>query len=278
MTFSGEIVNSRQNKNVVRLMKLSDRKARQSERVFRFDGVKLLCEALEKGLKLDTVFVRESSSNRLCDSMERLYGFSTDDIKCRVLLVSDELFDRISEENSPEGVITVAEYIDKFHKSYIIKEGNIPTDTDGGILLLESVRDPQNVGAIIRSAKALGIGAVAMSDDCADIYNPRTVRASMGTLFSMPVVRVDDLAGYVTLLRQSGRRVYAAALDETAVELGSFGMEKGTCVVVGNEGHGLTSELMNACDGRLYIPMSRGAESLNAAVAASLIMWEMRKL
>ena len=277
MAFSGEIINSRQNKNVVRLMKLTDRRARQAERVFRFDGVKLLCEAIGNGLSLDTVFVRASSADKLCESMERLYGYGAEDIKCRVLLVSDELFDKISEENSPEGVITVAEYIDKFHKSYIIKEGNIPTESDGGILLLESVRDPQNVGAIIRSAKALGISAIAMSDDCADIYNPRTVRAAMGTLFSMPIVRVDDLPGYVASLRKGGRKVYAAALDDTAVELGSFCLEKGTCVVVGNEGHGLSRELMDACDGRLYIPMSQGAESLNAAVAASLIMWEMRR-
>lgn len=277
MAFSGEIVNSRQNKSVVRLMKLSDRRTRETERVFRFDGVKLLCEALKNGLTLDTVFVRASSVDKLCESMNRLYGYGAEDIKCRVLLISDELFDKISEENSPEGVITVAEYIDKFHKSYIIKEGNIKTDGDGGILLLESVRDPQNVGAIIRSARALGISAIAMSEDCADIYNPRTVRASMGTLFSMPVVRVDSLPEYVSLLRENGRKVYAAALDDTAVELGSFALGEGTCVVVGNEGHGLSEELMSVCDGRLYIPMSPGAESLNAAVAASLIMWEMRR-
>jgi TrmH family RNA methyltransferase len=278
VNIGGEIINSRQNKNVVRLMKLSDRRARETERVFRFDGVKLLCEAIKNGLALDTVFVKASATEHVRELMERLYGYTLYDVKCRVLLVSDELFDKISEENSPEGVITVAEYIDKFHKSYIIKEGNTQEDICGGVLLLESVRDPQNVGAVIRSAAALGISRIAMSEDCADIYNPRTVRAAMGTLFTMPIVRVDDLPEYVSLLRANGCKVYAAALDSTAVALGSFQMEKGTCVAVGNEGHGLSDALISACDGKLYIPMRAGTESLNAAVAAALIMWEMSKL
>lgn len=278
MNISGEIINSRQNKNVVRLMKLADRRTRETERVFRFDGVKLLCEAIKNGLTLDSVFVKASAVERVSSLMERLYGYTLNDVKCRILLVSDELFDKISEENSPEGVITVAEYIDKFHKSYIIEEGNISDALCGGVLILESVRDPQNVGAVIRSAAALGISCIAMSEDCADIYNPRTVRAAMGTLFTIPIIRVDDLPGYVSLLREKGCKVYAAALDSTAVALGSFQMEKGTCVAVGNEGHGLSDALISACDGKLYIPMKAGTESLNAAVAAALIMWEMSKL
>ena len=278
MLFSGEIIASRQNKNIVRLMKLSDRRAREAERVFRFDGVKLLCEAIKAGLNLDTVFVKASAADKLCKSMLRLYGYDLEDVKCRLLLVADELFDKISEENSPEGVITVAEYIDKVHKSYIIKEGNIPGVSEGGVLLLESVRDPQNVGAVIRSAAALGICCLAMSEDCADIYNPRTVRAAMGTLFIQPIVRVDSLPEYVCALRNAGRKVYAAALDPSAVALGSFELEKGACVAVGNEGHGLSQELIDACDAKLYIPMREGTESLNAAVASALIMWEMDRL
>ena len=277
MSNNPEIISSRQNKNVVELVKLSDRRARESTRSFKFDGIKLLCEALRADLPLVSAFVKASRENAIDSSMRELYGYSMDDIKCRVIRLSDELFDKISEENSPEGVITVSEYIDKFHKKYIIEEGNLPTPSDGGVLMLESLRDPVNVGAVIRSAAALGIERLVMSEDCADIYHPRTVRAAMGTLFDMPIDRVDDLAAYISSLRKEGRQVYAAALDPSACALGSFKLSRGDCVVIGNEGHGISDKVISACDRKLYIPMREGAESLNASVAAAIIMWEMRK-
>ena len=153
-------------------------------------------------------------------------------------------------------------------------------------MLLESVRDPLNVGAIIRSAAALGVEHLILSDDCADIYHPRTLRAAMGPLFSMPITRVKDLPGSITALRAEGRRVYAAALDDTALSLGSpeWTAEQGRnkdgaapCAVIGNEGHGLSEAVIAACDRSVYIPMEAGTESLNAGVAAALLMWELCK-
>ena len=197
--------------------------------------------------------------------------------------MEDSLFEKISQENAPDGVITVAKYIDKFHNFIIIyKEEDFSVRKDAPILLLESVRDPLNVGAIIRSAAALGVGRLVMSADCADLYHPRTLRAAMGPLFSMPVTRVEDLAGTVKALRASGRRVYAAALDDTAIRLGSpaFDGERAdhpVAAVIGNEGHGLSVEVIAACDRSVYIPMEADTESLNAGVAAALIMWELCK-
>ena len=153
---------------------------------------------------------------------------------------------------------------------------------DAPVILLESVRDPLNVGAIIRSAAALGVGHLILSADCADVYHPRTVRAAMGPLFSMPMTRVEDLAGSIRALRASGRRVYAAALDDTALRLGSSEQkeEQGSapaCAVIGNEGHGLSEAVIASCDRSIYIPMEADTESLNAGVAAALIMWEIGK-
>jgi TrmH family RNA methyltransferase len=148
------------------------------------------------------------------------------------------------------------------------------------VILLESVRDPLNVGAIIRSAAALGVGHLILSADCADVYHPRTVRAAMGPLFSMPITRVEDLAGSVAALRAEGRPVYAAALDDTALRLGSFPLHDGetaACAVIGNEGHGLSEDVIRACTRSIYIPMEADTESLNAGVAAALLMWELCK-
>ena len=281
--FDGEIITSRQNRRVVELVKLDDRRAREKTRTFRFDGVKLLCEALRRGVEPESVFLRVGTADRVAARMEELYGCSLSEVGCPVFGVEDSLFEKISQENAPEGVITVAKYIDKSHNFIIIyKEDEIDARKDAPVLLLESVRDPLNVGAIIRSAAALGVGRLIMSADCADLYHPKTLRAAMGPLFSMPITRVEDLAGTGTALRQSGRRVYAAALDDTAIRLGSreFDAEREghpVGAVIGNEGHGLSESVIAACDRSVYIPMEADTESLNAGVAAALIMWELSK-
>ena len=279
--FSGEIITSRQNRRIVELVKLDDRRAREKTRTFRFDGVKLLCEAIRRGVELDSVFLRAGTADKVAERMQELYGYALSEVGCPIFGVEDSLFEKISQENAPDGVITVAKYIDKSHNFIIIyKEDETNSQKDAPILLLESVRDPLNVGAIIRSAAALGVGRLVMSADCADLYHPRTLRAAMGPLFSMPVTRVEDLAGTVKALRASGRRIYAAALDDTAIRLGSpaFDSEREghpVGAVIGNEGHGLSPAVIAACDLSVYIPMEADTESLNAGVAAALIMWEL---
>lgn len=271
----GEVIVSRQNKRIVSLCKLSDRKERQAQKLFRFDGVKLFAEAVLKGVPLHSVFLRESSVSKISERFAQLTGMASETLNCPVFVVCDDLFDKISDENAPEGVICVAEYIDKFHKMYIIRKEDAFDFPEGPVLLLESVRDPLNVGAIIRSAAALGVQHLILSNDCADLYHPKTLRAAMGTLFTMPIARVDDLALIIGALRENGRNVYAAALDENAAKLGEMPLVYGDCIVVGNEGHGLSQDVMAACTRSLYIPMEAGTESLNAGVAAALLMWEL---
>ena len=278
MNFTGEIIRSRQNRTVVEIAKLCDRKARDAGRSFRFDGIKLFEEAIKKELEIQTVLLRASSAERVCGELERRCGNEVLSKCGRVLCLSDEVFDKISEEKSPEGVICVAKYIDKFQKfATIYNSGDFLQMQKERLVLIESVRDPSNIGAIVRSAAAMGIDRLILSADCADIYHPKAVRASMGTLFDQKIDRVSDLATVVTQLRQNGRRVFAAALKEDAAVLGSFPLEFGDCVVIGNEGHGLTEQTIAACNGCMIIPMTSRAESLNAAVAASLLMWEFSK-
>ena len=271
----GEVIVSRQNRRIVSLCKLSDRKAREDAGLVRFDGVKLLCEALQRGVELDAVYLRASSAERVEERMATLYGCTLESVTCPIIEVEDGLFDKISEENAPEGVITVAKYIDRFHKKYIIKKEADLTVPEGPVFLLDAVRDPGNVGTIIRSAAALGISHMILSSDCADLYHPRTLRAAMGPLFSMSISRVDDLAAAVALLRREGRRVFAAALDDKAVRLGDVEFLHNDCAVVGNEGHGISPAVIEAATQTLYIPMQANTESLNASIAAALVMWEL---
>ena len=278
MLFTGEMIRSRQNKNIVELCKLTDRKAREATKTFRFDGIKLLEEAIKNDVEICAVFLSSTAQERVLDFLRARFGEAYEDKIEKCFVVSDDVFDKISEEKSPEGVITIAKYIDKLQKNATIYNSvDFLQMKNEHIVLLESVRDPSNVGAIIRSAAAIGIDRLILSADCADIYHPRAVRGSMGTVFNQRIDRVTDLATTIREMRESGRRVFAAALNESALSLGEFEILAGDAVVIGNEGHGLSAGVITACTGNVIIPMSERAESFNAAVAASILMWEFAK-
>ena len=266
-----EIITSRQNPLVVLAAGLAERKVRRREGMFRFDGKKLFREALLSRLPLHAVLLREGNADAILDFVSDL----TLPDGVRAVLLPDALFDRISEENAPEGVICISKTLDKIHKIVTIDKSApdacaIPV---GKTLLLESVRDPGNLGTIIRSASAFGVQNLVLSSDCADLYNPRTIRAAMGTLFSQHVYFAEDLVSVITALRMRGR-VFAAALCEDAARLGEVRFGENDAALVGNEGHGLSAAALQACTDTLYIPMAGGVESLNAGVAASVILWE----
>ena len=272
MKIEETVICSRQNRTVVEVGKLTDRKNREETGLFRFDGVKLFEEALFAGLKLPLVLLCETRANEILATAEAACGKSALERVEKVLILSEEVFLKLSEEKSPEGVICVAKYIDKLQKNATIYYSDEKSAEK--ILLLESVRDPSNLGAIVRSAAAFGVDRLILSSDSADIYHPKTIRASMGTLFTQRIDRSDDLVASLESLQKAGRRVFAAALSDKAEKLGSFETRAGDCVVIGNEGHGLSKEVLAACDGTIMIPMTKRAESLNAAVAASLFLWE----
>ena len=269
-----EIITSRQNRYVSEAVALCDRKAREKTGRFRFDGVKLLGEAASKGVELAYLLVSQSRESAVFERLSTLYGVERAALDCRILVLADALFEKISLENAPDGVISVANRIDKFHKIATIyndriftdggEQAFVPQNTDT-VLLLESVRDPLNMGALIRSAAALGVDFIICSADCADLYHPRTVRGAMGTLFTQPILCVD------------WHRVFAAALDRDAQCLGSFDFCPGDCAVIGNEGHGLCRETLEACGRTVYIPMRPGVESLNAGVAGAILAWELQR-
>lgn len=271
MGLSCEIITSRQNALLVETHKLSDRKHRKNTGLFRFDGIKLAAEAISRDVDLTAILLRQSNAEAVVERITALSGRTLPDT-ARCVAVADHVFDSLTEESAPEGVICVANMQSTVHTVW--QEGADLPPMDEHIMLLESVRDPSNLGAIIRGAAALGVDRLILSTDCADIYSAKTVRASMGTLFSQRIERTDDMVATIARLQTSGRRVFAAALDGSARRLGSFVVRPGDCAVIGNEGHGLSQEVLAACSEKVFIPMTGRAESLNAAVAAALLMWE----
>ena len=143
------------------------------------------------------------------------------------------------------------------------------------VIVLEGVQDPGNVGTVIRTANALGMDTVVLAGACADLYSPKTVRAAMGALFRQPVLTCtqDEL---VQLLNANGLKLYGAALTDAAQDLRRVPLSP-AAVAIGSEGRGLSAQLLAQCDGQIIIPMQPGAESLNAAVAAAVVMWEIAR-
>ena len=271
MIIKKEIITSKSNPSVGFLSSLSEKKYRERYGLFRTDGIKLARELLERGITPETVYLRESSADKMLASFG---GFTSE-----AIILSDALFDRVSEEKSPEGVICVIKHLDNLKKiATIYNSADFPQGwKEDRIMLLESLRDPGNLGTVIRSATALSMERLIISADSADLYNSKTVRASMGTLFGMKIDIVDSLPHAAEILKGLGRRVFAAALDREAVGLDKLALRASDCFAVGNEGHGLSAEMLTASTGKVFIPITEGAESLNAAAAAAILLWEHRR-
>ena len=261
-----EYISSRQNKKIIEAVSLRDAKNVRETGLFFFEGKKLFAEAINRGVEFHSVFLRED-----CPAAELTARL---DPSVPVYTVSNAVYEKISAEKSPEGVFCIAKTLDKYHKFATIyyKQENF---ADGARTLLAavSVRDPGNLGSIIRSSAAFDCGGLILSDDCANLYSNKTVRASMGTVFDFPILVTSDMAGSIRAMQAEGIRVYGAALQRNALPLTSLPRAERCCVLVGNEGHGLPEELLSLCDGTLFIPMSEKAESLNAAVASAIVLW-----
>lgn len=258
-----ETITSRANRLIVDTAKLQERKYRQKEKLFFFEGKKLLHEALDKNIPLVRVFATEENAAILHSLPQKVETY----------LVSGSVYEKISAENSPEGVFCVARHLDRLHKNATIYN----MVEKGSRFMAVSVRDPGNLGTILRSARAMGIDCLLLSDDCADLYHPRTIRGAMGALFSLPTLTLTDPVASIDALRASGYSVYATALTPKAMDVRKLEITPSTCFIVGNEGHGLPVEIVERANHAVIIPMNEGSESLNVAAASSLLLWEMGK-
>ncbi len=255
-----ERITSRKNPTVIEASKLAARKYREEAGAFAVEGIKLFDEAVSAKAEIKSVFVTETALEK--------YGASIERAHCdRVFLLTDDVFSKLTSESAPQGIFATVGF-------YTVAE--TPRAWTPFVLVLDGVADPGNLGTIIRCADALGAGCVYIGSNGVDLYNPKTVRACMGSLFRVRTERCDAVKK-VRELRQNGFSVYAATLDENARDIRDIDAGGKVGFVIGNEGQGVSPEAAKACDGSVIIPMTDGVQSLNAAVAASIIMWEAAK-
>jgi TrmH family RNA methyltransferase len=271
-----EIISSRNNPTVKWAAGLKEKKNRENSECFICEGEKLTYEAINSGLNITHIFIAESKSLSILPKIKCAFE-KKESNEVLVLILKDNVFEKISTEISPQGVISVIKHLDFFTHSDIIYKEEFLSIADERIMVLCSVRDPGNLGAVIRSSVAFGVNRLIISSDCADVYNPKTVRGSMASLFRVKVDRVDNLEKTVSELTASGRRAFAAELTENATSISDIDLRADDVFVIGNEGHGIPTGISSLCSGSVYIPISSKTESLNASVAAAVFMWEQSK-
>lgn len=246
-----ERITSRKNPLLQQVRRLiSSRKERYSAGLFVADGTKLLEEAVKWCPELDTVILSDDVQMELPDHV-------------RVVRVPGDVMESISPMESPQGALFLCRLPEQ-----------MPVSPTGGMLLLDGIQDPGNLGTILRTADALDI-PVALLEGCADPYSHKVVRASMGAVFRTRPIQTtwEDVA---SKCNEANIPIAVTALSETAVDLRSADVEK-MAVVIGSEGQGVRPEILESAEKKLIIPMNPRCESLNASVAAAIVMWQMKK-
>lgn len=235
---------------------------RQEERLFFIEGARLCEDAARSGVRITAAFFTETALEKYAEYISEVKAQAAECFE-----VSQHVAELLSQTKTTQGVFCLCE----------MPKGE-SCELAGKWIALENLQNPLNLGATMRTAEALGLAGVILSGESCDVYSPKSLRASMGAVFRMPVVSFSSSAEMIAELKSKGFDVYAAvpcAVDGGTVErLGELSFPENAAVIVGNEGSGLMPETIAACKG-VTIPMKGRAESLNAAAAAAIIMWEM---
>lgn len=254
-------ISSRKNDAVRRFRELSrDKKMRDEQGLFAAEGDHLCGELSRSDYILPLALYTEKAAERYPQTVRALLEKAGESA-----VITEDVAEYISDTKSPQGLFAIGEKPSAAEFAESARR----------IVILDGVQDPGNVGTVIRTAEALGIDGALLLGGCADIWSPKTMRASMGSVFRLPCV-VSDGVSAVETLRGRGFSVYGAKLDDTALRLGEFGFPERAAVVIGSEGSGISDKTAEKCTYSLYIPIS-GAESLNAAAAAAIILWEFSR-
>lgn len=253
-------ITSKDNKTVKFINKLSVKpKLRKEQGLFVIEGIRLCTDALRSGAKIQALLCTEVALEKYPEAIEELLTYSES-----AFTVTPSVFATLSDTKTPQGVICVVKALD--NKPQFDKINN-------KYVLLQSIQDPSNLGAVLRSADALGFSGVVLTEDTCDIFSPKACRASMGAVFRVPFIVCEDECEFVREFNKSG--ISYAAVVRNGKSITEFDYSEKSLLCIGNEGNGLTADLVNACSYPVTIPMKGNAESLNAAAAAGIIMWEM---
>lgn len=248
------MITSTSNQKIKNLIKCKkNAKERKKADIFLVEGIRMFVE-IPKEMHVET-FVTEAFYKKHKQLFQSL--------SCE--MVSEHVMEMISDTKTPQGVVSI---VKRYHyDAFEVCSGSCPL-----IMALENIQDPGNLGTIIRTAEGAGVTGVIMSRDTVDIYNPKVVRSTMGSIFRVPFTYVENLTEYIEGLNQKKFNTYSAHLQ--GVRFYDYDYQNPTVFCIGNEGNGLSDELSKATNHKIKIPMHGKVESLNAATAATVLMYE----
>ncbi len=259
------LVTSRNNPHVRQLDDLLRRKkAREESSLMALEGRRLVVDAWAAGLVPQTLFITPEAWQKAPKELEPLLHSARE-----VVWLDASLAARIGDTQAPQGVFALC-------PQPSLEKEKVPVRPDGRYLLLHKVRDPGNLGSILRTAAALGADGAFLCE-CVEVFSPKVLRASMGGVWRLPIALTDTLEPVLSLLREAGVATFAAALRQGAKGPECLALAKGRAVLIGNEGDGLPDHLIDACDHVVMLPMKSGSDSLGASMAAGILLWEMLK-
>lgn len=255
------MITSTSNAKIKRIVQLrKKKKARDAEGVFLVEGIRMFREIPEK--LLQEIYISESCEEKEGKEIRRRASACG----IRPELVSDGVFAYLSDTQTPQGILCVVRQL-----SYSLEE--VADASCPHMLVLDRLQDPGNVGTILRTAEGAGVTGILLDGECADIYNPKTIRSTMGSIFRMPFYYIQDLEEGIRYLKKRGICTYAAHLEgKRAYDEEDY--RKPCAFLIGNEGNGLRPEIADLADTYIRIPMAGEVESLNAAIASAVLMFE----
>lgn len=259
-----EIISSNKNDKIKYLKKLYKSSKRKKEGKFVLEGYRLIKHAYQSGAKFDYVFVTESFS----ESREYEELVTNSDLNNISILITEELLNKISDTINPQGIIAVVYEMDSDITQIINRNKNI--------LVLDRIQDPGNLGTIIRTAAAAGFGGIISLKGTVDIYNLKVLRATAGAIFNIPFINKLDYNNFRKILKENFSDYKMICADvNTELLYNEVEYDDKNILVIGNEGNGIRNELLEKADKKIKIPLNNNIESINAAMAAGIIMYEI---
>lgn len=252
-----EKIESKDNSTLKEAKKLKDKRHRVEENKFLVEGFRFVSEALASSFEVISIFISDVHSERWENyKIEEKLQKDT-----KVYWVKDKILSSLCSTDTPQGIVAVVN-----NKKIEIKNSR------GFYILVDKVQDPGNMGTIIRTAHAAGALGVIITSGTVDVYNEKTLRATMGSIFNIPIIEVKNLEEVIEL-KKNGFKIVVSSLD-TNKNFYEVDLKNKVIIAVGNEGNGISEEVMGICDEKVKIPMPGNAESLNVAIAASIMMFE----
>ncbi len=257
-------IESTDNKIVKKAVKLKGSASyRQSEKLFLIEGLRLCNDALISGVNIKYALC----TNRFIEKNPTLSDSIKESAEEGFFEISDSVEKKLSDTKTPQGIFLICD----------IKDFSDNTLNGSKYLALENISDPSNLGTIIRTAEAFNLDGLILSDDCCDVYNPKVLRGSMGGTFRLNIIIPNDFYGFLTKSKGAGFKIISTTPKKDACDIKNLANIDKTICLIGNEGNGLTDKAFNLSDECMTIKMNGRGESLNASVAASIIIYEMTR-